>query len=68
MILEGKTRKGKNRIHELGNEWDLIRTSDAVLFSQRIGPWGLIRPKNDVKSEKSRWIHLMFDQDFDIVG
>lgn len=68
MIVEGKTLKGKNRIRENGNEWDLIRTSDSVLFAQRSGPWGLIKPKNDPKGEKSRWIHLIDDHDFNIVS
>jgi len=68
MLVQGKTLKGKNRIRENGREWDLVRTADTVLFAQRPGPWGLIQPKNDPHGEKSRWIHLIDDQDFDIVG
>jgi hypothetical protein len=67
MLLKAKTLKGKNRIHEWGNEWLLIRTADTVLFAQRAGPWGLIFPKKGTM-EQSRWIHLINDQDFDIIS
>lgn len=65
MKLSGKTQKGKNRIRELGDEWDLERTADSVLFDFRPGPWGLVAPKTN--RDKSRWIHLTHDHDFDIV-
>ena len=65
MILKGKSLKGKNRIRELGEWWDLERTADSVLFDPRPGPWGLVHPMGI--REKSRWIHLTHDADFDII-
>lgn len=66
MKLKGKTQKGKNRIRENGDEWFLERTADSVMFDPRPGPWGLFAPKNN--SEKSRWIHLFHDHDFEILN
>lgn len=66
MILVGKTQKGKNRIRENGEKWDLLRTADTVLFDTRPGPWGFVQPRRN--QENARWIHLSQDTDFDIVS
>lgn len=67
MILKGKTLKGKNRIRELGEEWLCIRTSDTVHFSNRNGPWGFVKPAKEGVENQERWIHLVDDQDFEIM-
>jgi hypothetical protein len=66
MLLKGISMKGKNRVHELGAEWTLLQQVDRVLFSQECGPWGLIAPVN-ASSDKSRWINLRRDRDFEIL-
>lgn len=68
MILKGKTLKGKNRVRELGAEWRLVRTEPAVLFSTEPGPWALVEPvaARD-PAERSRWINLRSDRDFEIL-
>lgn len=62
--LKGKTQKGKNRVRELGNEWELVERRDSVLFSQEKGPWLLVVPVSN--PEKPRWIHENNDVDFEI--
>lgn len=68
MLVHAKTLKGFERIWKYGRDWDLLRTADEVVFAQRPGPWGLIRPFDDFKNEHTRWIHLLNDKDFEIVG
>lgn len=65
MKLAGKSRKGKNRIHELGDEWVLIKTADKVGFTSEPGPWLCIEPITN--SDKGRWIHGVNDADFTIL-
>jgi len=67
MLLKGISMKGKNRVHELGAEWTLLREADSVSFSQACGPWGLIAPVNG-SSERCRWINLRRDLDFEILA
>jgi hypothetical protein len=66
LILKGKTLKGKNRIREQGEVWDIITTADSVLFDSRPGPWLLVVPAN-TSFEKARWIHAAHDHDFEII-
>ena len=66
MLLKGISMKGKNRVHELGSEWTLLQKADRVLFSQECGPWGLIAPVT--APEKTRWINLRRDRDFEILA
>ena len=63
--LEGKSKKGKNRIREQGQDWDIIARSSKVLFSSNTGPWMLLRSVE--LPDKIRWIHLHEDQDFRVV-
>ena len=58
LTLVGKTRKGKNRIRELGDQWMLACKKDKG------GPWLLICPLSN--QEKCRWIHLSEDEDFEV--
>jgi len=71
MILKGKTRTGKSRIHEVGSEWSEIKRMDSVLFSDKPGPWILVTPTkpqaNKPEDWNWRWIHATKDPDFEIV-
>jgi hypothetical protein len=64
MKLLGKSQKGKNRIRELGGDWELIEKREVVKFSSEKG-WLLIMPKSN--PEKIRWIRAHNDPDFEIV-
>ena len=57
-------RKGKPRILEHGEWWTLVRSEDKTFFTERAGPWGMIRSE---KTGNIRWIHLMDDVNFEIV-
>jgi hypothetical protein len=65
MKLKGKTLKGKNRIRELGEDWDLVTTANSVLFDARPGPWLAVAPRS--KPNEWRWIHSRHDDNFEIV-
>lgn len=62
ITLAGKTRKGNNRIAELGNKWTILEVNIRVLFSNELGPWLRIVPRNN--REKMRWVHGDCDVDF----
>lgn len=66
MILKGKTLKGKNRIRELGSEWELVTTANNVLFESRPGPWLCVCPKGN--PSQGRWVHATHDDNFEIIG
>lgn len=65
LILKGKSLKGKNRVRELGPIWKIVEIRDNVAFSTEHGPWALIVPANGDK-EKSRWVNMKNDKDFEI--
>lgn len=66
--LKGKTQKGKNRVREHGENWEVIRECDSVIFSNEPGPWGFIVPEGQDRADKgSRWINLRDDKDFEIL-
>lgn len=69
ITLVGVSRKGKNRINELGNEWWVILHRDCVSFSVQdrlpFGGWLLIAPVEN--TEKIRWIRRNEDPDFLII-
>jgi hypothetical protein len=67
LTLKGKSRKGKNRIQELGTEWLVLLARDEVSFSTHRRPgggWLLIAPKSN--TEKIRWIMRVEDPDFSV--
>lgn len=66
LVLNGKTRKGQNRVRELGTQWRLLRTEATVAFSQDRGPWGLIEPLTN--PDKWRWVNLQSDRDFGVTA
>jgi hypothetical protein len=66
MVLAGKTRKGKNRIHEHGTEWVIEEITDKVGFSDHRGPWALVTPvasEHPKRNDSSRWINLNHNED-----
>lgn len=59
--LTGKTQKGKNRVRELGSDWEIVAGPAPVICLQN-KPGLLIQPKNN--SVKARWIFAENDPDF----
>lgn len=69
IILKGISQKGRNRIHELGDEWLVLLYRDQVSFSpihQPGGGWLLLAPFSN--TEKVRWIQRNGDPDFEILA
>jgi hypothetical protein len=64
--LTGKSQKGKNRVREHGNDWNVLAETDVVLFSPgKKGPWLFITPVGQGHDSKAaRWIHAISDQNF----
>lgn len=59
----GRSNKGKNRIHEHGDIWKVIRVKNTVGFSNSPGPWALIQAQDD----EIRWINWNNDPHFEIM-
>ena len=64
MILKGKSRKGMNRVRENGDTWELCGITHHVQFSDKTGPWGLVKA---IQTGSTRWVHMKSDDDFEIV-
>lgn len=62
--LRGRTQKGKNRIRELGESWEIIASVESVGFSSEKN-WILIHPV--LNPDKIRWIRANDDIDFEII-
>ena len=63
--LKGKTQKGKNRVNELGEHWELFH--DQKKTNGHVGDW-LIKPiDTDKPLQGMLWIHSFDDPDFEIV-
>lgn len=59
--LTGRTRKGKNRVHQFGKDWQVIRTEEKVhCLNDEKGMFifPLTSPEN------ARWVKVQNDQDF----
>ena len=67
--LKGKTMKGKNRIREHGEQWNVLAETDTVLFAPSShGPFLFIAPPSKDQNDKaSRWIKSVNDLDFEII-
>lgn len=63
--LCGKTLKGKNRVREHGNEWEILFVREKVSFSSQPGPWLCVRPWG--LDNHIRWVHIHQDIDFEVV-
>lgn len=75
ILLAGKTRKGKNRIHELGEAWLVEKEVATVGFAPgEPGPWLSIFPESCRTNCKStlcnhgRWVHEHNDADFTVAS
>lgn len=68
--LKGKSLKGKNRVKEHGEIWELISRRDRVLFSSEAGPWLLVTPISvePILEPKraDRWVKEKDDPDFEV--
>jgi hypothetical protein len=62
--LKGKSRKGKNRIHERGEWWTILESRESPQCLPTTGP-ALLIESQDKKS--IRWISEKNDIDFEIV-
>jgi hypothetical protein len=62
--LKGKSSKGKNRICEHGDLWEVTKTENTVDFSDKKGPWHFLR---SVKTGYGKWFHNSDDLDFERV-
>lgn len=60
--LTGKSLKGKNRVRENGETWELVEKRQKVLFSTEDGPWLLL--SSIANPSHSRWVHEHHDTDF----
>lgn len=60
--LKGKTHKGKNRIAEQGDIWEIVREQDCVILSSEFGPWLLLSSGDNL-----RWVHKTKDENFQIL-
>lgn len=63
VFLEGKTLKGRNRIREHGNVWEVAIVQQEVIFSYNPGPWWLVQAPDG----HSRWIHSLEDEHFKVL-
>jgi len=57
-------RKGKSRILQHGDQWEVTRVESSVFFSDRKGPWLCVK---SLKTDDWRWIHQTDDPHFKIV-
>ena len=64
--LEGKTKKGKERIKRDGPFWKIIRASNKIFFSSENGPWLLVQSEENLNV--SRWVKQNNDFDFIVKG
>lgn len=63
--MTGITQKGKNRIRENGELWDVLQEADRVIFDSAPGPWAFVAPRGlGREANGSRWVNLRSDKDF----
>jgi hypothetical protein len=62
ITLEGKTKKGRERVKRFGSEgWTVVQVEDKVQFDKNRGPWLRIENGDPVAM---RWVHATNDFDF----
>mgnify|MGYP003650375840 CR=1 FL=1 len=65
MQLIPKSKKGKERCKRDGDTgWSIIQVTNAVFFSNEVGPWWRIWNGN---LNTSRWVHSTNDDDFKLI-
>lgn len=57
VILKGKTRHGKNRIHQHGDTWSVLQCTNGRMLLQSLN-------KTDKGVHDMRWVELREDQNF----
>ncbi len=62
--VRGISQKGKNRIRERGDVWNVKEVADKVFFSSEQGPWMLLE---SLDGRSWRWMHAVADKDFERV-
>ena len=60
----GISQKGKNRVREHGDTWEIEVITNQVAFSNQAGPWLRIR---STQTNEIRWMNRNNDQHFQIV-
>ena len=65
MRLAGKTRHGKNRIHENGDMWRVITVDggDSSILTTKV----CVRPMNLERRDEWRWLDLPSDEHMEII-
>lgn len=72
--LTGKTRKGKNRLHEAGTtQWCIVTRPQEVAFAS--GLWFSIVPTDEwgnepedwIENRHTRWVEFPIDRDFSYI-
>ena len=63
--LRGHTKRAKQIVKDNGEDWDVVKFKDNVLFDERDGPWVLVRSKDGTAV---RWVHMHFDKQFIVVN
>lgn len=61
--LKGISRKGKNRVGNFGETWEVLREETGVMFDNLYGVWMLVRPTKLPNSDL-RWVCKSNDKDF----
>lgn len=67
--LRGKSQKGKNRVHENGDVWEVVAIADSIACGKRSGPWLLLQAMEPTTKDfpDQRWIQQTDDLDFEIM-
>lgn len=65
LLVSGKSFKGKNRIVEHGNLWEIVGLTHNVDFDSRYGEWVLLKA---LSGNYTRWMLLNQDLDFTVMG
>lgn len=59
--VTANSKKGKSRIKEHGDTWELTQTKMNVLFDTKSGPWVSLK---SVETGCERWVHARDDAHF----
>lgn len=64
IIVSGVSKKGKERIQQLGNEWVVIEVRTSVGFSSLPGPWVLLITED---GRGMRWMKMFDDPHWRVI-